>query len=53
LDVSSSDWERDFERAFTVMRQVCQKVFIGGFSTGGLLGLICSSKYKVDGIIVK
>jgi len=51
LTVSARDWETDFERAFTAMRQVCNKVFIGGFSTGGLLALIHAAQYKVDGVI--
>ena len=51
LTVSAHDWETDFERAFTAMRQVCNKVFIGGFSTGGLLALIHAAQYKVDGVI--
>jgi len=51
LTVTAQDWERDFERAFTAMRQVCNKVFIGGFSTGGLLALIHAAQYKVDGVI--
>ena len=49
--VSSQDWEYDFKLAFTAMRQVCEKVFIGGFSTGGLLALMHASKYKADGVI--
>ncbi|WP_295421527.1 alpha/beta fold hydrolase [Sulfurovum sp.] len=49
--VSAKDWETDFERAFTAMRQVCSKVFIGGFSTGGLLALLHAAQYKVDGVI--
>ncbi|RLA68363.1 MAG: acyltransferase [Epsilonproteobacteria bacterium] len=52
LDVKSTDWERDFERAFTAMRQVCKKVYAGGFSTGGLLALIHSAQHEVDGVIV-
>ena len=52
LTVSAQDWETDFERAFTAMRQVCDKVFIGGFSTGGLLALIHAAQYKVEGVIV-
>ncbi|HHD78354.1 MAG TPA: alpha/beta fold hydrolase, partial [Epsilonproteobacteria bacterium] len=51
LTVSAHDWETDFERAFTAMRQVCTKVFIGGFSTGGLLALIHAAQYKVDGVV--
>lgn len=45
-------WESDFERAFTAMREVCEKVIIGGFSTGGLLALVHAAKYQVDGVIV-
>jgi esterase/lipase/1-acyl-sn-glycerol-3-phosphate acyltransferase len=50
--VQSKDWELDFERGFTAMRQICDQVFIGGFSTGGLLALIHAGKYEVDGVIV-
>jgi len=49
--ISKQDWESDFKLAFTAMRQVCDKVFIGGFSTGGLLALIHASQYKTDGVI--
>ena len=49
--VSAKDWEIDFERAFTAMRQVCNKVFIGGFSMGGLLALDHAAQYEVDGVI--
>ena len=49
--VSAADWELDFERAFTAMRQVCDKVFIGGFSTGGLLALLHAAQHAVDGVI--
>ncbi len=52
LEVSETDWERDVERGFTAMRQVCEKVYIGGFSTGGLIALIHAAQYKVDGVIV-
>ncbi|NOR56197.1 MAG: alpha/beta fold hydrolase, partial [Sulfurovum sp.] len=52
LNVTSKEWETDFERAFTAMRQVCSKVYIGGFSTGGLLALIHGAAYEVDGVIV-
>ena len=52
LNVSAEDWETDFQRAFTAMRQVNNKVFIGGFSTGGLLALIHAAQYQVDGVIV-
>lgn len=52
LNVSDKDWLSDFERAFTAMRQVCSKVYIGGFSTGGLLALTHAATYEVDGVIV-
>lgn len=52
LNVTAQEWETDFERAFTAMRQVCSKVYIGGFSTGGLLALIHAAAYEVDGVIV-
>jgi len=51
-EVTMQDWETDFERAFVAMRQVCNKVYIGGFSMGGLLALEHASQYKVDGVIV-
>ncbi len=51
-EVSSQEWEADFERAFTAMRQVCDNVFIGGFSTGGLLALYHGAQYEVDGVMV-
>ena len=50
-NVSAQDWDTDFERAFTAMRQVCNKVFIGGFSMGGLLALDHAAQHKVDGVI--
>ena len=49
--VSAQDWDTDYERAFTAMRQVCNKVFIGGFSMGGLLALDHAAQHKVDGVI--
>ncbi len=49
--VSGDDWELDFERAFAAMRQVCDRVFIGGFSTGGLLALLHAARHDTDGVI--
>ena len=49
--VTARDCELDFERAFTAMRQVCDKIFIGGFSTGGLPALLHAAQYEVDGVI--
>ncbi len=51
-EISYKAWENDFERAFTAMRQVCDKVIIGGFSTGGLLALLHAAKYQVDGVVI-
>jgi esterase/lipase/1-acyl-sn-glycerol-3-phosphate acyltransferase len=49
--VSSGVWERDFERAFAAMRQVCDRVLIGVFSTGGLLALLHAAQHDMDGVI--
>lgn len=49
--VKMQDWVIDFERAFVALSQVCNKVFIGGFSMGGLLALDHATKHKVDGVI--
>jgi esterase/lipase/1-acyl-sn-glycerol-3-phosphate acyltransferase len=49
--VRAVDWELDFERAFAAMRQVCDKVFIGGFSTGGLLALLHAAQHDTEGVI--
>ncbi|WP_373036394.1 alpha/beta fold hydrolase [Sulfurimonas sp.] len=50
--ISSKNWEYDFQLAITAMSQVCEKVFIGGFATGGLLALLHAAQHKVDGLIV-
>ena len=50
--ISSEDWEYDFKLAITAMSQVSEKIFIGGFSTGGILALLHAANHKVDGIIV-
>ena len=49
--INAQDWEHDFKLAFTIMRKTCDKVLIGGFSTGGLLALIHASKFHVDGVV--
>ena len=51
-NIRETDWEVDLELAVTAMRQVCDKVFVGGFSTGGLLALLHASRYHIDGVIV-
>lgn len=51
-EISYKAWENDFERAFTAMSQVCDKVIIGGFSIGGLLALLHAAKYEVDGVVI-
>jgi len=50
-NVDMEDWVVDFERAFIALKQVCSKVYIGGFSMGGLLALEHASRHKVDGVI--
>lgn len=50
-EVSMEDWIVDFERAYVSFKQVCKKVYVGGFSMGGLLALEYAIRYKVDGVI--
>jgi len=50
-EVRAEEWIIDFDRAVTAMRQRCEKVFIGGFSTGGLLALIHAARYDSAGVI--
>jgi len=56
-DLRDSNWEEwydSFNRGFSAMRQVSKKLFVAGFSTGGLLAILATvRKYnKVDGLIV-
>lgn len=52
-DKSYEDWLDSFNRGFAAMRQVSQKLFLCGFSTGALLALITATRKErsVDGVI--
>lgn len=39
LNATAEDWLRCYLRAVTVLKATCQRVIVGGFSTGGLLAL--------------
>lgn len=56
-DMRDSTWEEwydSFNRGFAAMRQVSEKLFVSGFSTGGLLAILATARKlnKVDGLIV-
>lgn len=56
-DLRDSTWEQwydSFNRGFATMRQVNNKLFLAGFSTGGLLAILATARKlnKVDGLIV-
>ena len=52
-DRSWKDWYDSYNRGFAALNQVSKKIYLAGFSTGGLLTLLAASKKqtKVDGII--
>jgi esterase/lipase len=51
-DVTWQDWYNSVNRGYSALRMICSKVFIIGFSTGGLLALLAASRKdgKVSGI---
>lgn len=56
-DLRDSTWEEwydSFNRGFAAMRQVSKKLFVAGFSTGGLLAILATVRKlnRVDGLIV-
>lgn len=53
-DSTWEDWYDSFNRGFAAMRQVSKKLFVAGFSTGGLLAIMATvrKRNKVDGLIV-
>lgn len=56
-DMRDSTWEEwydSFNRGFAAMRQVSKKLFVAGFSTGGLLAILATARKlnKIDGLIV-
>lgn len=56
-DLRDREWEEwydSFNRGFAAIRQVSKKLYLIGFSTGGLLALLATARKlnKVDGLIV-
>ncbi len=53
LDTTTwQDWYRSAEKAYKELRKSCEKIIIVGSSSGGNLGLLLASKYKVDSIVL-
>ena len=52
-DVTYTEWLESFNRGYAAMRQVCRKIYLGGFSTGGLIALLSAAKkqYPIEGIV--
>jgi esterase/lipase/1-acyl-sn-glycerol-3-phosphate acyltransferase len=42
--VSWTDWLESFDRGYAIVRSLCDRVVVGGFSTGGLLALIAAAR---------
>lgn len=53
-DTTWEEWYDSFNRGFAAMRQVSEKLFLAGFSTGGLIAILATVRKlnKVDGLIV-
>ncbi len=47
-DVSWNDWYYSMQRGYAALRNVCNKIIIVGFSTGGLLALNSAAQKKAD-----
>ena len=52
LNSSWQDWQRVYNRAFTLLKHSCAKVIVGGYSAGALLALNRASKKGVYGAFV-
>lgn len=52
-DVAYMAWVESFNLGYAALRQVCPKIYLGGFSTGGLIALLSASKkqYPLEGIV--
>ena len=52
-ETSYTHWIDSFNRGFAAMRQVSKRLYLCGFSAGGLLALVAaaSKQHKVDGLI--
>ncbi len=53
-DRSWEEWYDSFNRGFAAMRQVSRKLYLIGFSTGGLLAMLATARKanKIDGLVV-
>lgn len=56
-DMRDSTWEEwydSFNRGFAALSQVSKKIFVAGFSTGGLLAMMATARKanRVDGLII-
>lgn len=49
--VSYQDWIRDVEECLLDLKGECKKVYLIGFSMGGLIAINLASRYKVDGAV--
>lgn len=47
-DVTWEDWYFSFQRGYAALNNVCSKIIVVGFSTGGLLGLLSCSRKRKD-----
>jgi len=46
-DVTYEDWIESMNTGYAAMRQVCKKIYLGGFSTGGLVALLSASRKRL------
>jgi carboxylesterase len=51
LRVRWQDWYLSVEDGYRVLRSYCDKVYLAGFSLGGILSLLFATKFPVDGVI--
>jgi len=53
-DRTWEEWYDSFNRGFAAMRQVSRKIYLVGFSTGGLLAMLATARKsnKIDGLVV-
>lgn len=47
-DVTWQDWYSSLQRGYAALNNICSKIIIIGFSTGGLLALLSCAKKKTD-----
>ena len=52
LSSSWHDWQKAYNRAFTLLKHSCAKVVVGGYSAGALLALNRASRKGVTGAFV-